>query len=406
MSAQFLSALADNAILVIAIALLDAMTAPPWMTPFLKFFFIASFVAFAFVVGALADAFPKPRVMFLGNAIKAAGCGLMLLGAHPLLAYALIGFGAAAYSPAKYGLLTELLPASQLVSANAWLEGLTIASVILGTFLGGVLVSPEFAGLVGVSMPRSPTALAAALVCALGLYLAAAIVNLQIPDSGRRYTSASPRALQLAQAFQQALRTLLDDAAGRASLFVTTLLWGVGATLQFVVIDWSRERLQLPLDRAAMLPGVVAIGVAIGAACAARWVTLERSLSILPLGLLLGPLVIAVLPFQSLPIVCLLLFLNGIAAGYFIVPMNALLQHRGHLLVNAGQAIAVQNFCENLSVMAMLGAYAAMRGFGVPLMLIIVTLGIFTSTAMAAIQSHRRRSTDRRTPGPATGAEP
>jgi MFS family permease len=406
MSAQFLSALADNAILVIAIALLDAMTAPPWMSPFLKFFFIASFVVFAFVVGALADAFPKPRVMLLANTIKAAGCGLMLMGVHPLPAYALIGFGAAAYSPAKYGLLTELLPAMRLVGANAWLEGLTIASVILGTLMGGLLVSPEFAALVGVPMPRSPPALAAALVCVLGIYLAAAVINLLIPDSGRRYASSPPRAMQLAQAFQGALRTLMDDAAGRASLLVTTLLWGVGATLQFVVIDWSRERLQLPLDRAAMLPGVVAVGVAIGAACAARWVTLDRSLSILPLGLLFGPLLVAVLPFQSLPLVFLLLFLNGIAAGYFIVPMNALLQHRGYLLVNAGQAIAVQNFCENLSVMAMLGAYAAMRGFNVPLVLIVVTLGIFTSAAMAAIRSHLRCRADRPTTRPARGTAP
>jgi MFS family permease len=405
MSAQFVSALADNAVLVIAIALLDAMTAPAWMTPFLKFFFIASFVAFAFVVGAFSDAFPKPRVMLLANAIKAAGCALMVFGVHPLLAYALIGFGAAAYSPAKYGLLTELLPAERLVGANAWLEGLTIASVILGTFAGGLLVSPEFASLIGATAARSRQALVAALLAVLALYLVAAVVNLWIPDPGRRY-GVSPRPLALASAFRRALRTLLDDPAGRASLLVTTLLWGVGATLQFVVIDWSREQLSLPLDRAAMLPGLVAIGVAIGAACAARWVTLERSLTILPLGLLLGPLMIAVLPFQSLPLVSLLLFMNGIAAGFFIVPMNALLQHRGYVLVHAGQAIAVQNFCENLSVMSMLGAYAALRGLDMPLLLIIVTLGIFTSGAMATIQSHLRRVEARGTPRQASEAEP
>lgn len=389
LSAQFVSALADNASLVIAIALLDQLTAPSWMTPFLKFCFIASFVAFAFLVGALADAFPKPRVMLAANGIKAAGCALMLSGVHPLLAYALIGFGAATYSPAKYGLLTELLPAERLVGANAWLEGLTIASVILGTFVGGLLISTEFASMIGASAPRTPAALEAALLAVMTLYLAAGAANLLIPDSGRRYRTASPRATKLFQAFQRALRTLLEDPAGRASLLVTTLLWGVGATLQFVVIDWSRERLMLPLDRAAMLPGVVAIGAAIGAACAARWVRLERSLAILPLGLLLGPMLIAVLPFDALAIVILLLFLNGMAAGFFIVPMNALLQHRGYALVNAGQAIAVQNFCENLSVMMMLATYATMRGAGVPLVAIVVTLGTFTSVAVAAIQAHR-----------------
>ena len=175
---------------------------------------------------------------------------------------------------------------------------------------------------------------------------------------------------------------------GRVSLLVTTLLWGVGATLQFVVIDWSREKLMLSLDRAAMLPGVVAVGVAVGAVCAARWITIERALSILPVGLLLGPLVIAVLPLHSLPLVALLLFVNGLAAGSFIVPMNALLQHRGAELVHAGQAIAVQNFCENLSVMIMLALYALLRGTHVPLVFIVIALGVFTSTAMAAIRAH------------------
>jgi MFS family permease len=387
MATQFASALADNALLIVAIALLDSLTAPQWMTPFLKFFFIASFVIFAFVVGAFADTFPKPRVMLVANTIKGVGCGLMMLGVQPLLAYAMVGFGAATYSPAKYGLLTELMPPRRLVRANAWLEALTIASVILGALLGGVLVSPEFAAIVGMTA-RSTAALRAALVGVLILYAVAAALNLLIPDSGVRYVSALQKGGTLFRTFRQALRALLDDPAGRASLLVTTLLWGVGATLQFVVIDWSRERLMLSLDRAAMLPGVVAIGVAAGAVCAARWVTIERALSILPVGLLLGPLVIAVLPLHSVTLVALLLFANGVAAGFFIVPMNALLQHRGAELVHAGQAIAVQNFFENLSVMIMLALYALLRGTHVPLAFIVVALGAFTSTAMAAIRAY------------------
>jgi MFS transporter, LPLT family, lysophospholipid transporter len=391
MIAQSLSALADNAILIIAIALLEARDAPLWTTPFLKFVFIASFVVFAFAVGSFADAMPKARVMLLTNGIKGTGCLLMLAGVHPLMAYALIGFGAAAYSPAKYGLLTELLPASRLVAANAWLEGLTIASVILGTFVGGLLVSAEFAHLVGEPAARTSAALGAAVLTAFVLYIAAATVNLLIPDSGLRYRSASARPRELALVFRNALRTLLRDPAGRVSLLVTTLLWGVGATLQFVVIDWGRERLELPLDRAAMLPGVVVIGVAVGAMLAARWVRLERTFAILPLGLLLGPLVISIIPFQSPAIVGTLLFINGIAAGCFIVPMNAMLQHRGYLLVNAGQAIAVQNFCENFSVMAMLCVYAILRGADVPLVAIVIALGAFMTTAIASIRRHWER---------------
>jgi MFS family permease len=387
MSAQFLSALADNAILIVAIALLEARAAPLWMTPFLKVVFIASFVAFAFVVGALADSMPKARVMMITNGIKAAGCVLLLAGVHPLLAYGVIGLGAAAYSPAKYGLLTELLPPARLVTANAWLEGLTIASVILGTVVGGLLVSAEFAALVDEPQARTADALAAAGLAVLGLYLAAAVVNGFIPDPGRRYTVPRARPGELAQAFRHALASLLADPAGRVSLLVTTLLWGVGATLQFAVIDWGRERLALPLDRAAMLPGVVAVGVALGAALAARWVRLERAFSILPVGLVLGLLVIAILPFKSLTLVAVLLFINGVAAGYFVVPMNAMLQHRGYVLVNAGQAIAVQNFCENLSVMVMVGAYAALRGLD--------ALGAFVSLTMCAIQAHHHQDPPR-----------
>jgi MFS family permease len=394
MSAQFISALADNAVLVIAIALLGRIEAPAWMTPMLKFVFIGSYVLFAIGVGAFADTMPKGRVMLITNAIKGAGCLLMLGGVHPLAAYALIGLGAAAYSPAKYGLLTELLPPARLVAANAWLEGLTIASVILGTVVGGVLVSPEFARGLGVGDAGSPAALDGALACAFVLYVAAAAANLLIPDSGRRYTGHPRRAVDLFQAFGRALESLLADHRGRVSLLTTSLLWGIGATLHFVVIDWGREALGLALDRAAMLPGIVAVGVAIGAILAARTVPLDRAFSILPLGVMFGPLLLALLPFSSLPVVLGLLFLNGVAAGFFVVPMNAMLQHRGVELTNAGQAIAVQNFCENLSVMTMVALYAALIGQDVPLSAVVAGLAVFVSLAMLGVQWHRRASAE------------
>lgn len=396
LAAQFLSALADNALLIVAIALLDSISAPAWMTPFLKFFFIASFVVFAFLVGTLADAFSKPRLMLAANGIKCVGCLLMIAGVQPLLAYALVGFGAAAYSPAKYGVLTDLLPAQRLVRANAWLEGLTIAAAICGAVLGGALISPEFAHAIGRAA-GAMGALDTPLTLVAGLYLAAATMSLLIP--GRRPAAATHRAQSLRKNFRMAFAVLVGDVAGRAALMVTTLLWGVGATLQFVVIDWSRERLMLPLDRAAMLPSIVTVGVAAGAVCAARWIALERAMSILPLGLLLGPLAIAVLPFHSLAIVAPLLFATGVAAGCLMVPMNALLQHRGAELVHTGQAIAVQNFCENLSVMIMLALYALLRGTHVPLVFIVVTLGVFISTAMAAIRTHSVTRSVKAAPG-------
>lgn len=392
MAAQFVSALADNAVLIIAIALLVRVQAPAWMTPLLKFVFIGSFVVFAVGVGAFADTMPKARVMLLTNAVKGGGCLLMLLGVHPLAAYAVIGFGAAAYSPAKYGLLIELLPADRLVVANAWLEGLTIASVILGSIVGGVLVSPEFALLLGIKDAAAGAALSGAIAVALGLYLTAALINLFIPDTGRRYTNQPSRFSELVQAFAGAFGALVADRAGRIALLVTSLLWGVGATLQFVVIDWARTALQLPLDRAAMLPAIVAVGVAIGAIVAARTVPLARAFAILPVSVLFGPLVIGLLLVTSLPIVGALLLLMGVMAGFFLVPLNAMLQHRGFVLTTAGQAIAVQNFCENLSVMTMVAAYATLLGNGVPLSAIVIGLGLFVSLAMFAVQRHSQRS--------------
>ena len=391
LAAQFVSALADNAILIVAIALLDRVQAPAWMTPMLKFVFIGSFVVFAVGVGAFAETMPKARVMLITNAVKGGGSLLMLLDVHPLAAYAVIGFGAAAYSPAKYGLLIELLPADRLVVANAWLEGLTIASVILGTVVGGALVSPEFALLLGIPA-AADAALSGAIAVALGLYVAAALINLFLPASGRRYSNPPSRFSELVQAFAAAFAALVADPAGRIALMVTSLLWGVGATLQFVVIDWARTALQLPLDRAALLPGLVAVGVAIGAIVAARTVPLARTFTILPVGVVFGPLVIGLLPVTSLPIVCVLLLLMGVTAGFFLVPLNAMLQYRGFVLTNAGQTIAVQNFCENLSVMTMVAVYATLLGTGIPLSTIVIALGLFVSLAMFAVQRHSQRS--------------
>jgi hypothetical protein len=258
--------------------------------------------------------------------------------------------------------------------------------VILGTVTGGLLISAEFAQLVGEPQARTADALFAAVLTALLIYLAAAAVNLAIGTPGRRYDVPRAHPRELALAFRNALRRLLDDPAGRASLLVTTLLWGVGATLQFIVIDWGRERLALPLDRAAMLPGVVAVGVALGAVLAARTVRLERAFSILPLGLLLGPLVVTLLPFTSLAVVAALLFVNGIAAGFFIVPMNAMLQHRGHVLMSAGHSIAVQNFNENLCILVMLGLYAFLISHDVHINWIVLAFGLFVAGAMLLVK--------------------
>ena len=398
MAAQFFSSLADNALLIAAISMLVQLDGPPWITPLLKFFFTISYVVLAFLVGAFADSMPKGRVMFVTNTIKVVGCALILfneflrLGTIPaywlvLLAYAVVGLGAAAYSPAKYGILTELLPAEQLVAANAWIEGLTVLSIVLGNVLGGMLIGPHVSAiLLSFDFPFIDTSIntpaeAAIVVIAL-IYVVAALFNLAIPDTGARYPHQERNPARLLIDFSRCFVTLWRDKLGQISLAVTTLFWGAGACLQFIVIKWAERHLRLPLEEGAMLSGVSAIGIAIGAVAAARFVPLKRATTVLPVGVLMGFVIISMVSLKWMPAVYLLLIVIGSCAGYFVVPMNALLQHRGHVLMSAGHSIAVQNFNENVSILVMLALYAVMIRFDLRIQSVIVVFGLFMSAAM------------------------
>ena len=399
MAAQFFSSLADNALLIAAISLLATMNSPAWMTPLLKLFFVLSYVLLAAFVGAFADALPKGRVMFITNLIKVVGCTLMFFNVHPLLAYAIVGFGAAAYSPAKYGILTELLPPERLVAANGWIEGLTVASIILGTVLGGTLVNPKIgAALIRFDMPFVDTGVdtpvEAALCVIVVSYIIAALFNLRIPDTGARYSHQERNPIRLVADFASCFTRLWADKLGQISLAVTTLFWGAGATLQFIVLKWAEKSLHMPLDRAAILQGVVAIGVALGAVAAARFVPLKRSLSVMPLGIAMGLVVILMTMVHNVWIAYPLLVIIGALSGYFVVPMNALLQHRGHVLMSAGHSIAVQNFNENLSVLTMLVLYALMVKIDLNVNIVIVMFGLFVSGTMYLVM--RRHAANQR----------
>lgn len=399
MAAQFFSSLADNALLIAAIALLTTMQSPDWMTPLLKLFFVLSYVLLAAFVGAFADSLPKGRVMFVTNMIKIVGCGMMFFHVHPLIAYAVVGFGAAAYSPAKYGILTELLPAEKLVAANGWIEGLTVASIILGTVMGGALINPRVsAELLSFDFPildfGIDTPAESALCIIVVAYLLAALFNLRIPDTGARYPHQERNPIKLIADFAGCFTTLWKDRLGQISLAVTTLFWGAGATLQFIVLKWAEKSLGMPLDKAAILQGIVAAGVAIGAMAAARYVPLKKSLSVMPLGIIMGIAVIAMTMVNSIWFAYPLLVLVGALSGYFVVPMNALLQHRGHVLMSAGHSIAVQNFNENLSVLTMLLLYALMVKIDLDIDLVIVLFGVFVSGTMYLIM--RRHAANQR----------
>lgn len=417
MAAQFLSSLADNALLIAAIALLASIGAPEWMTPLLKLFFVVSYVLLAAWVGLFADSMPKGRVMFLTNFLKACGCLLMLFGGHPLLAYAIVGVGAAAYSPAKYGILTELLPPEKLVVANGWIEGLTVGSIILGVVLGGVLIKPEVAqpilNIFGLEAIGLHTYAEGAIFAIAFVYLAASIVNLAIPDTGVRYPKQKLDPIDSIRGFMSSCRLLWHDRLGQISLSVTTLFWGAGAVLQFLVLKWCDHALGMDLSQGAVMQAVVSLGIAIGAVLAAAKVPLKRSLSVLPMGICMGALVTLTAYFTkdlapaggldlfgfelswAVLLAALVMVLVGICAGFFVVPMNALLQHRGHVLMSAGRSIAVQNFNENLSILVMLGVYSLLILFDLSVPATMVIFGLFVMTSMGlVIWKHRRNQAE------------
>jgi MFS family permease len=402
MAAQFFSSLADSALLIAAIALLKDLHAPNWMTPLLKLFFVLSYVVLAPFVGAFADSRPKGRVMFATNTIKILGCIVMLVGAHPLAAYGIVGFGAAAYSPAKYGILTELLPPERLVAANGWIEGTTVASIILGTVLGGALISPHIAAhVLKHRLPFVSTPAEAAMIVIMVIYVTAALFNLRIPDTGARYPKQERGPIKLVTDFADCFLTLWRDKLGQISLAVTTLFWGAGATLQFIVLKWAEVSLGMSLSEGAILQAIVAVGVAGGAMSAAARVPLKKSLTVLPVGIMMG-IAVMLMAFYTrhlvpthwgfyfgrlhvpgyLVIAYLFLMIVGALSGFFVVPMNALLQHRGHVLLSAGHSIAVQNFNENLSVLIMLCLYAVLVWLDVPVSVVIVLFGTFVCVMM------------------------
>ena len=393
MAAQFFSALADNALLIIAIAMLRDMAAPSEFEPLLKLFFTVSYVALAAFVGAFADSMPKWRVMLISNTIKIGGCLMLFLGAHPLFAYAVIGLGAASYSPAKYGILTEYLPHRLLVVANGWIEGLTVGAIIVGTVMGGVMIRDDISsGLMGLGLPLVSTPFEAAVMVVGVLYLIAAGFNFYVPDTGVDHKPLKNNPIYLIHDFNHCLRLLWRDKLGQISLAVTTLFWGAGATLQFIVIKWAEHNLGMNLSQASMLQGVVALGVATGSVLAARYISLRKAVRVIPLGIAMGLGVMTMVGVTQAWIAMVLMVIVGGLAGFFVVPMNALLQHRGHILMGAGHSIAVQNFNENLSILMMTGTYALLIMFGLSINIVIVMFGLFVAGTMWLVKCRHEQN--------------
>ena len=397
MAAQFFSSLADNALLVAAIELLRSSNAPAWQVPALAPMFALFYVLLAPFVGAFADAVPKGRVMFISNSIKVVGCLLMLFGSHPLLAYAVVGLGAAAYSPAKYGILTELLPPSQLVKANGWVEGLTIASIILGIVVGGQLIGPKVSHmLLGFDLPLFDTGVdtppEAAIAAMILFYVIAAIFNLYIPRTEAPLQPLVGSPVALVRDFSRCNARLWGDKLGQISLATTTLLWGVFGNLRVIVFAWAAAALGYGTTQASNLAGVVIVGSVFGALLASTTMKLDRAVSVIPLGTVVGILMIGLDVVTNLWVAVPFLIVLGAMCGFLIVPMNALLQHRGHNLMGAGRSIAVQNFNEQACILGLGAFYTGMTRLGLSAFVAIAVFGLVVAGVMELIRRWHRRN--------------
>lgn len=397
LAAQFFSALADNALLFAAIALLKDMDAPDWGKAMLQLGFAMFYVALAPFVGAFADALPKGRVMFISNGIKLFGCLAMLTGLDPIIAYTVVGLGAAAYSPAKYGILTEYLPPQKLVAANGWMEGSTVLAIILGPVLSGWMLDSSLLAAWnlnhgGLAALLNSPAKRAIAVTAL-LYVVAAAFNRYIPRMNIDHKLPKKTLPYLLRDFWHCFKLLWKDPLGQVSLAVTTLFWGTGTVLKLVVLDWGQQQLGFTFGQASMLTATVALGVAIGAGLAGWLVKIETSIKVLPVGIAMGFVVLLLIPIQNWILAAGLLVLVGASAGFFVVPMNALLQHRGHLLMGAGHSIAIQNFNENASILILNAAYGMMIGAGLSVGAIALVFGLLISTVMTALYRRHRNDT-------------
>ena len=391
MSAQFFSSLADNALFVGAVQLLRTSGAQEWQQAALVPMFALFYVILAPFVGAFADAQPKGRVMLYSNGIKIVGCLMMLFGTHPLMSYAIVGLGAAAYSPAKYGILTELLPASQLVKANGWIEGLTIASIILGVLLGGQLVGPVASTyLLSFDCPAITTSVdtppEAAISVLIFVYILAAWFNTRIPLTDVPMRPLPKRLITLLPDFWICNLRLWRDRLGQISLSTTTLFWGVSGNLRYIVLAWAAAALGYSVTQASALVGVVAVGTAVGAVAASMRMRLDQATLVLPLGIGMGVLVILLNFITNVWVAAPFLVLLGGLGGFLVVPMNALLQHRGHNLMGAGRSIAVQNFNEQACILGLGGFYSLSTGMGLSAFGAITVFGVVVAGFMWVIK--------------------
>lgn len=376
--AQFFSAFGDNALLFATLALIKQLEYPEWSQPVLQMAFVVTYVIMAPFVGQIADNFSKGRVMMFANALKVGGALVICFGWDPFLGYSLVGVGAAAYSPAKYGILSQITSGEKLVKANGLMEASTIAAILTGSLAGGYLADWHI--------------VAALVACAL-MYGIAVVANCFIPRLPAVHKVTSWRPSAIGRSFFNACVVLWKDGMTRFSLLGTSLFWGAGITLRLLLVMWVPVVLGINDNSTApQLNAMVAIGIVGGAGVAARFITLENVKRCMPAGILVG-VVVALFAIQTHILNAYgLLLLIGVLGGFFVVPLNALLQERGKQSVGAGNAIAVQNLGENTAMLLMLGLYYWMVELKVPVVTIGIGFGVVFALAITALWVAHLRS--------------
>ncbi len=398
MSTQFLSAFADNALLLLVIAVLQSENQAAFWIPLIKVMFTLSYVISGPWVGAWSDHQAKHKVMMFSNGIKVFACCALIFGLNPILCFAITGLGAALYAPAKYGLVTEIVNEHMLVRANAWIEVSAVCAALFGFMLGGALVadtwvSSELYSSLAKFLPVHHS-FNVSMTLVLLIYLSSALLNRKIPDSGCRYPKTAWELSVVWNHFLDDQKKLWHDPLARTSLSVTSLFWGIGATMQLLVLAWAQSLLQLNLTQSAYLQAASAIGVMLGATLASHFVSLKNAPRVLLAGICLGCSLPIMVMIHDWTWALMLTLILGALGGFFVVPMNALLQARGVKLLSAGRSISVQNTCENSSVLLLLCVYSAMVYFQLSVETLIWALAglIVTGMSLVTWQHHRNHT--------------
>jgi LPLT family lysophospholipid transporter-like MFS transporter len=335
--AQFLSAFADNAILFTVIALvMHEQNSASWYIPALQSSFLIAFVIFAPWVGTLADNYPKARILMAANLLKACGAVLLLLNVEPLIAYAIVGSGAAIYSPAKYGVLPELVNHDALVKANSWIEGSTILAILLGMVIGATVADASIQN---------------ALIGTIGLFLLSAYITTFL-------NSKSVKIAPQCGFFSQISQFLILPRA-RFVILGGALFWASAATLRVILVAWSPLVLELhSATEIAQLTLFLAVGIIIGSAIVPRLIPLEHLQRARFAAYGMALLIITLSFTDTIWAARGVLLLIGMMGGMFIVPINAALQELGKQSIGSGRAIALQGFFQNIAMLFAVGSYS------------------------------------------------